>query len=131
MSDEQQIICGRDVCIFIDGNQLLQAESIEIRKKSELHRIRSCFMNEDAAHLRKNIGYKAVITGISFKRPFESCSFADLDNFTLRVNIDGKSYILTGCMWDDFYIAADKERFREHISVMALRMRTEDDYEGN
>ena len=89
-----------------------------------------CFMSEDAGHIRKNIAYKAVINGITFKRPFENCGFSDLDNFTLRAEADGKSYILTGCMWDDFFIAADKERFREHISVIALRLRTETENEG-
>ena len=130
LSDEELILCGRDVCIYIDGKLLIQAESLEIRKRSEIHSIRCCFMSEDAGHIRKNIAYKAVINGITFKRPFENCGFSDLDNFTLRAEADGKSYILTGCMWDDFFIAADKERFREHISVIALRLRTETENEG-
>lgn len=99
---------------------------MEIRKKSEIHNVRSCFVGEDIAHIRKRCVYKAVMTGICFKKPFENCCFADLDNFTMTVKIDKKRYILGNCMWDDFYAAADREKFREHISVIAMNMRTED-----
>ena len=131
MNDDEQIVCGRDVCIYIDNRIIMQAESLEIRKKSEIHCVRSCFNSEDMCHIRKNSIYKAAITGIVFKKPFEYCGFADMDNFTLKADIDGKRYILYGCMWDDFYIAADKEKFREHISIIAMRLKTEDIDEGN
>lgn len=93
--------------------------------------MRSCFVSEDIAHIRKSGSYKANMMGLRFKKPFENCFFADLDNFTLSVHIDGKAYTLTGCMWDDFYAAADREKFREYISVIAMDMRTEDIDEGN
>ncbi len=109
----------------------MQAENIEIRKKSEIHRVRSCFRNDDAAQIHGHCTYKAVMTGLRFKSPFENCNFADLDNFTLRVAIDNMVYILKGCLWDDFYAAADKRQFREHISVTALIMETEDENAGN
>ncbi len=64
--------------------------------------------------------------GLSFKKPFESCCFADLDNFTMTVEIERKRYTLSSCMWDDFYAAADREKFREHISVIAMNMESED-----
>ncbi len=66
------------------------------------------------------------MTGLSFKKPFENCCFADLDNFTMTVEIDKKRYTLKNCMWDDFYAAADREKFREHISVAAMDMESED-----
>ncbi len=123
---EDEVICGRDVTILIDGKKLLQAESVEIRKKSDIHAVRSCFVSDDVALLRTRSSYKATLKGLRFKKPFENCSFADLDNFTLELETDGKKIILIGCMWDDFFAAADKKLFREQISISALRMKTEE-----
>ncbi len=99
---------------------------MEIRKKSEIHNIRSCFFGDDIAHIRRRCSYKATMTGLEFKKPFECCCFADLDNFTMTVEIDRKRYTLKNCIWDDFYAAADREKFREHISVIAMDMESED-----
>lgn len=121
-----EIISGRDVEIVIDGKTLLQAEKIEIRRSCELHAVRSVFVADDIARIRQRQSYKANITGVRFRQPFENLSFADLDNFTMSTEIDGKTITLTGCMWDDFLAAADRAKFREHISVTALGMETEE-----
>ena len=123
---EDEVICGRDVTVMIDGKKLLQVESVEVRKKSDLHAIRSCFVSDDIALIRTRSSYKATLKGLRFKKPFENCSFADLDHFTMEIEADGKKIILSGCMWDDFYAAADKKLFREQISVTALKMKTEE-----
>ena len=49
----------------------------------------------------------------------------------MSLEIDGKLYTLKNCMWDDYYAAADKKSFSEHISVAAAEMRTEDENEGD
>ena len=118
-------LCGRDVCIRINGKKLLQAESAELIRASRLHRIRSCFCNDDAALIEGKREYKLHLTGIRFEAPFENCNFYDLDNFTVQVEFGDVSVRLEGCLWDDFKAVADKERFREHISISALRMKTE------
>ncbi len=125
------MISGRNVAVRIDGKDVFNVQSIEIRKKSVIHKIRSVFRNDDAALLRVNSSYKASMTGIRFLRPFENCNFCDLDNFTLETEIDGRRFILEGCLWDDYSAAADKNSFSEHISVAAAEMRTEDDNEGD
>lgn len=121
-----EIICGRDVEITIDHKKLLQAESVEISRSSKLHAVRSCFVDEDIALIRGRTVCKANISGLRFRKPFENLSFADLDNFTMEMNIGDKKIILHGCMWDDFIAAADREKFRERISVVARSMETED-----
>ena len=129
--EEKRIISGRDVAVSIDGKRVFCAEKIEIRKKAVIHRIRSVFRNDDIGRLRVNSSYKADLTGIRFVRPFENLNFSDLDNFTLETGIDGTRIILEGCLWDDYYAAADKKSFSEHISVAAAEMRTEDENEGD
>ena len=121
-----ELISARNVRIKIDGAALFQAESLEIRRLCELHPVRSVFVGDDIAHIRKNSRYKANLCGLRFRQPYENISFADLDNFTLTAELDGKRIILSGCMWDDFLAAADREKFRERISVTALSMETED-----
>lgn len=124
--NSDECICARDVVITIDNKKLLQATKAEIRKKSGIHKIRSCFVSEDIAHVRENISYQVILEGIRFKKPFQNCNFADLDNFTVSLETDGKKITLSGCLWDDFLAAADKKAFTEHISATAIRMTTED-----
>ena len=125
--NENRVLCGRDVRIIIDGRPLLQAEQAELRITRELHRVRSCFYNEDMARIEGRREYKLHLTGIRFCRPFENCNFYDMDHFTVGLHIDGSAIILEDCWWDDFRTAADKERFREHITIAALRMKTEEE----
>ncbi len=124
--DDFRTLCGRDVSITINGRRLLQAESAELRKKTELHRVRSCFCSNDLALIEGKREYKLNLVGIRFEAPFENCNFFDLDQFTVKVVFGNIEVTLEGCLWDDFKAAADKERFREHISISALRMRTEE-----
>ena len=126
MSSEK-CLCGRDVIIRIDGKQLLQVRKAQIRKLSELHSIRSFFNSEDIGQIRTKIRYKVNLEGVKFLRPFQNCNFADLDNFTLSFEADGRLIILSGCTWEDFIAAADSKSFSEHITVSALHMTTEDD----
>lgn len=128
--EERTVLCGRDVCIYINGQRLLQAESAELRKRSDLHRVRACFCSGDVAHVEGRREYKLNLVGVRFCRPFENCNFYDLDNFTVELELDGLRMILEGCMFDDFRAAADKELFREHISITALNMTTEAENEG-
>lgn len=124
--DDNRTLCGRDVFISINGRRLLQAESAELRKTSELHRIRSCFCNDNTALIEGKREYKLCLTGIRFEAPFENCNFYDLDHFTVRISFGDVLIRLEGCLWDDFRAVADKEKFREHISISALRMITEE-----
>ncbi len=123
--EERRALCGRDVKIFLDGRPLLQAETAGLRKTAQLHAIRSCFCGEDVAHLEGRREYKLNLTGVRFLAPFENCNFYDMDHFTVRVVMGDVAVVLENCVFDDFEAAADKERFREHISMTALRMRTE------
>ena len=120
------MLCGRDVNITIDGKPLLQAESAQVRRIGELHAVRSCFVSEDIAIIRSREHYKASFVGIRFRKPFENLNLADLDNFTMVIELDGRRVTLSGCMWDDFLAAADREKFREHMSITALRMNVEE-----
>ena len=128
-----ELICGRDVAVFIDRQQVLQAESAVLKVTVQHHKVRSCFCCEDIAAVEKSRSIKLHLTGIRLKRPYENCNFFDLDHFTVRGFIDGICYVLEGCFWDDFHALADKEKFREHISISALRIRKEedDDREGS
>ncbi len=128
--NEQAALCGRDVNISINGQPLLQAEMAELRKRSEIHRVRSCFCGADAAHLEGKREYKLNLVGVRFRRPFENCNYYDLDHFTVVLWMDGLRITLEGCLFDDFKVLADKERFREHISITALRMTVEEEHEG-
>lgn len=121
-----EIISARNVGIRIDGVLLLQAESLEIRRSCELHPVRSVFVSDDIAFIRRNRRIKINLVGLRFRQPFENMNFADLDDFTMTVETEGRRIVLSGCMWDDFLAAADKEKFRERISVIALSMETED-----
>ncbi len=121
-----EYICARDADIIIDGKKVFQAQKLEIKKSSGLRPVRSCFQTETAAYVRTQPVYRATLTGIRFKKPFENCNFADLDNFTLSARADGRAVTLYGCMWEDFLAAADKSSFSERISARAVRMETED-----
>ena len=128
---ETEILAGRDVCIYIDGNRLLQAESANLRQSTEIHRVRTCFYSGDVAHLEGRREYKLNLTGVRMRRPFENCNFYDLDNFTVMLRLDGLKITLEGCRWDDFSAVAEKDRFREHISITALDMKREEEHEGD
>ena len=128
---ERELVCGRDVLIVIDGRRLLQAEKAELRRISELHRVRSCFCSEDVAHIEGRPEYKLNLTGVRFRQPFTNYNFYDLDNFTVSFQLDGEAFLLHGCMWDDFRWVTDKAEFREHISIAALKMRRETHNEGS
>lgn len=128
--DRVKVLCGKDVIISINGRRLLQAESAELRNVSEMHRIRTCFCSDDAAHVYGRREYKLNLVGVRFRQPFENCNFYDLDNFTVTIELDGLIITLDGCVWDDFRAVAKPESFREHISITALRMRTEDEIGG-
>ena len=124
--NSEKCICGRDIDIRIDGKKLLQVRKAQIKKISEIHRIRSLFSSEDIGQVRTKVRYKITLEGIRFMRPFQNCNFADLDNFTLAFETDGKRIICSGCMWEDFSAAADSRNFSEHITVSALHMNTEE-----
>ncbi len=119
---ELTAVCGRDVRICINGSPFLQAEKAEIRQSVRLHPIRSCFCNEDMAVVKTASGYKAVLTNLCFLRPFENCNFHDLDNFTVTLQWDDQQISLLHCFWNEFALTADKERFRESITLTALQM---------
>ncbi len=129
--EEKELVCGRDVVIFIDGKKLLQAEKAELRRRSELHRVRCCFSSEDAAHIESRAEYKLNLTGVRFRQPFENCNFFDLDNFAVSVQLGKEAIRLEGCEWDDYRWMTDRAQFREHISIAALRMRREMQNEGS
>lgn len=128
---EKDLLCGRDVDITIDGRKLLQAEKAELKVTSELYRVRSCFCSEDKGYAERRREHKLSLTGVRFRQPFENCNFYDLDNFTVTLQLDGQTITLEGCMWEDYMWTAEKERFREHISIIALRMRREEQNEGS
>lgn len=123
---EFEILCGRDVCVSINGNPLFQAESVEVRTLSDIHCVRSCFKNQDIALIRGKKEYKATLTALKFKKPFENCNFYDLDNFTVAFETDGTKIVLKGCVWSDFLSAANRESFREKLSITALDMKVEE-----
>ena len=123
---EIETINGRDVCISIDGKQVFQAEKVEINTLCDIHSVRSCVCNDDIAHIKGRKIYKASMTALKFKKPFENCNFYDLDNFTVTMEIDGAKITLTGCVWNEIFSSADKERFREKVSLTALRMNVEE-----
>ena len=121
---ENRALCGRDAAVYIDGRRLMQAEKAVLRVKGSIHRVRSCFCFEDAAHVTKSRVYRLELTEVRFLQPFENCNFYDLDNFTVTLVLDGKRVVLTGCVWDDFEWLADSSRFRERVSITALGMKT-------
>ena len=119
-------VSGRDVSVEIDGKKLLQAESAELRQSVALHRIRTCFCSDDKAYMKGRKDYKLHLVGVRFLQPFENCNFADIDDFEVTVTLDGFVYRLKHCCWDDYAFVINKERMREHISVVALAMETEE-----
>ena len=123
---EIETINGRDVCVSIDGKQVFQAEKAEVSTICDIHSVRSCFCNDDIAHIRGKKVYKASLTALKFKKPFENFNFYDLDNFTLMLEFDGTKITLDGCMWNDIYSVADRERFKENIGLTALGMNVEE-----
>ncbi len=126
----EECLCGRDVAVRIDGKQVFQVKRAEVKKSSEIHRIRSVFNSEDVGLVRTKVRYKVHLEGIRFRRPFTNFNFADLDNFTLSFEADGKRIVFRGCMWEDYLAAADSKSFSEHITVSALTMKTEDTEEN-
>lgn len=123
--NDKTALCGRDVVIYIDGKRLMQAEKAELRYVRELHRVRSCFQGENAALASGRTEYKLNLTGVRFRAPFENCNFYDTDNFTAELELDGEKTVLEGCRWDELSALCEKEKLREHISILALKMRKE------
>ncbi len=129
--EEERALSGRDVAVYINNRQLLQAQTAELHQSVALHRIRSCFHSEDIAHIAGQPEYKLNLTGVRMKAPFENCNFYDLDHFTVRICLDNFQLLLEGCRWDDFRAVARPEQFREHISITALRVTKEGQNEGS
>ena len=115
-------VSGRDVCVYINGRQLLQAESAEVREISQFHKVRTCFLNNDLAHVKTKPEYKLILSNMRFQQPFENINFHDLDNFTVVLTFDNTRITLSKCFWNDFRLTADKEKFREFITLTALDM---------
>ena len=128
--EERTVLSGRDVDIFINGQPLLQAERAQLHKRTELHRVRACFMSENAGLVEGKREYKLNLVGVRFCRPFENCNFYDLYHFTVEVRLDRLRITLEDCLFDDFQAVADQNSFREHISITALRLTTEDEDAG-
>ena len=124
---ENRALSGRDAVVYIDGRRSFQTEKAVLRVKNRIHRVRSCFCGDDAAFVTTGREYCLELTNVRFLQPFENCNFYDLDNFTVTLVLDGKSIVLTGCVWDDFEWNTDSGRFREKVSITALRMRTEEE----
>lgn len=120
------VISGRDIYVYINGKQILQAESMEIHTLSDIHKIRACFCNDDVAHIKTKNEYKVVFKNLKLKQPFENCNFYDLDNFTVTVMYGSTKITVDGCMWSDFLAVTDKSQFRESISITGLRMNVEE-----
>lgn len=118
-------ISGRDVCVYINGRQLLQAENAEVREISQLHKVRTCFLNSDLAHIKTKPEYKLILSNMKFRQPFENLNFHDLDNFMVVLTFDDTRITLSNCFWNDFNLTADKEKFRECITLTALDMEVE------
>ena len=123
--NEKTALCGRDAVICIDGRKLMQAEKAELRCIRELHRVRSCFQSGNSALAAGKTEYKLNLTGVRFSSPFENCNYYDMDNFTAELVLDGESIVLEGCRWDELSVLVGKDRLREHISILALRLRKE------
>ena len=83
--EELKTLCGRDVKIFINGRQLLQAENAEVREIVHIHKIRSCFLNSDFAHLKGKPEYKAIFFIFYFINPFDNFNFHYIENFTFYI----------------------------------------------
>lgn len=123
---EINIINGRDINILIDGKILFQAESVEIRNTADIHKVRSCFKGDDIVHIKNKNEYKITLINLKFKKPFENCNFYDLDNFTVTVRYDDTRINFENCIWSDFLITTDKNKFRERVYITALKMNMEE-----
>ncbi len=124
--NKAEVINGRDVRVIIDGKQFLQAENAEIYTVRDIHKVRTCFCNDDIAFVKGKRQYKLNLTGLRIKQPFKSLNLYDLDNFTVVIFYDNMKITLSGCIWSDIVSAADKEKYRERISIQALKMETEE-----
>jgi len=118
-------ISGRDVCVYINDRQLLQAESAQVKEISQIHRVRTCFYDSDIAHIRTKPEYKLILSNMQFHQPFENFNFHDLDDFTVVLTFGNTRITLSRCFWNDFHLTADKEKFREFITLTALDMEVE------
>ena len=117
--------------IYINGRQLLQAQTAELHQRVTLHPVRSCFHSEDIAHIPEQYHYQLHLTGVRMLHPFENCNFYDLDQFTVRLCLAETVFRLENCRWDDFRAVAHPEQFREHISITALKLVKEVADEGS
>ncbi len=121
---EISVINAYNVSVSFNGNHIFHAENMNIKITSTIHRVRSCFHNEDIKHIKTVNKYTASFTGLVFSKPVEQYNFYDLDDFTTEIKYNGKIITLKGCMWSDFSIASDKARLRENVSIDALSMET-------
>ncbi len=121
-----RVVSGNDVAIYIDGKKLIQAAEVQLKCTTELYPVRACFQSDDQAILKKKRTYKLNLMGVRFLRPFECCNFYDLDNFEVKLKIDGVSYTLKHCVWSDYRFGTEQKKFREFVSIVALNMTEED-----
>lgn len=111
---------GSNARIYIGESLFCTAKSVEIITEQALHEVYECFSTEPNAIIKGRKKYKAVLEKIVVESMDKALSFLELDNFTVKIAIDGKATILDGCVWSNDNLKLESENIIEKLAFSAL-----------
>ncbi len=115
---------GSNARIYIDGKLFCTARYAEIVTEQTLHEVYECFSAELTAIAKGRRRHRAALERLTLENADALPRFLALDNFTVKIVIDGKSTVLGGCAWSDNNIKIEADKIIERLTFSALE-RTE------
>lgn len=111
---------GNNVQLYIGEELLCTARHVEIATEQVLHEVYECFSDEPAAVIKGRKKYTAILERLTLEGIDRDMDFLRLDNFTVKIIIDGKATVLTGCSWSNDAVQVDAEGIIERLRLSAV-----------
>lgn len=119
---------GSNARIYIGESLFCTAKYAEIVTEQALHEVYECFSAEPKVIVKGRKRYSAVIEKLAVENMDKALSFLELDKFTVKIVINGKTTILGGCVWSNNSIKIEAESVIEKLMFSALtRLESDND----
>ncbi len=115
---------GSNARIYIGEYLFCTARYAEIVTEQTLHEVYECFSAELTAIVKGRKRHRATLERLTLENAETLPRFLELDNFTVKIVIDGKATILGGCAWSNNDIKIEADKIIERLTFSALE-RTE------
>lgn len=111
---------GSNARVYIGGMLFCTARYVEIVTEQALHEVYECFSSEPTAIVKGKKKYKTTLESIVVKDMDKALDFIALDDFTVKLVVDGKIIILDGCVWSSDNIKIEADSVIKRLSFSAL-----------